>query len=178
MTPTDASAMPPVGAEPVKPSAPRWMKVALAVSLAVNLAVAGLVAGAVLKDGPPHRAAAGQDFGFGPFTDALSKADRAALRQGFLSAAPEFRDQRRQARAEFDGVLAALRAVPFDAPGLRALLDAQHARAMSRFEIGRTLIYDRITAMTPEDRAAFADRLEQGLKRGPKDRLKDRPLGG
>ncbi len=167
------SVTPPVTPVPALPAAPRWMKVALAASLAVNLGVAGLVIGSVLKDGPPHRAAMGQDFGFGPFTDALSKDDREALRQSFLTAAPEFRDQRRQTRADFDGLLSALRAVPFDAPGLRTLLDAQHTRAMSRFEIGRTLIYDRIAAMTPEARAAFADRLEEALKRGPKDRRKN-----
>ncbi len=163
---------------PVPPAAPRWMKVALAVSLAVNLAVAGLVVGSVLKDGPPHRAAMRQDFGFGPFTEALSKEDRHALRQSFLTAVPEFRDQRRQSRADFEGVLAALRAVPFDAPGLRALLDAQHARAISRFDIGRTLIFDRIAAMTPEARAVFADRLDEAMKRSPKDRGKDRAFGG
>lgn len=167
----------PPGGDPGKAAAPRWMKAVLAASLAVNLAVAGLVIGAVLKDGPPHRAAMGQDFGFGPFTEALSKPDREALRHAFLEAAPEFRDQRRQSRADFESILAALRAVPFDPAGLRVLLDAQHARMISRFQIGLTLIYDRITAMTPEDRAAFADRLEEGLKRGPRERSKTPAAG-
>ncbi|MFP5479962.1 MAG: periplasmic heavy metal sensor [Alphaproteobacteria bacterium] len=144
----------------------RGLKIALAVSLALNLAVAGLVAGAWLSDHGPRRDMP-RDLSFGPFTEALSPQDRRALRREFLSRAPEFRAARQEARAEFDRLLAALRAEPFDPAALTSALAAIQTRNSDRLELGRSLIETRLLTMEEADRRAFADRLDAALRRRP-----------
>ena len=167
---TDQDTLPPPPAPgpsaPPAPSGGRWLKLALAVSVALNLAVAGLALGAWLGDGP--RKGMPRDLSFGPFTEALSDKDRRALRRDLMGRLGEFRTSREAARAEFSGFLAALRADPFDPEGLKAALAAIETRNAERLELGRSLIEKRLIEMTPEERRAFADRLERGIERRPK----------
>ena len=165
---------------PAKPAAPApragWMRAALIVSLALNLGIMGMVAGAIFRNGGPSKGEAMvRDVGFGAFTDALSKEDRAALRRAFLANAPEFRDGHRSMRADFIDLLTQLRAEPFDAAALRTVVDRQQSRNSERLALGQTLIFDLLVAMTPEARQDFADRLEQSLSKGPKRRIKANP---
>jgi uncharacterized membrane protein len=146
------------------PTTSRGVKIALAVSVALNLAVAGLAAGAWLRDGP--RGGMPRDMSFGPFSEALDDADRKSIRRSLLSRVGEFREQRQAAKAEFEALLVALRAEPFDASAMQAALAAIEARNSERLELGRTLIETRLIEMSPEARKAFADRLEKGLRRG------------
>lgn len=155
---------PPVPAAPV---ASRGVKIALALSVALNLAVAGLAVGAWLGDGP-HRGMP-RDMSFGPFSEALDDTDRRVIRRALMERLGEFREQRAAARAEFETLLAALRAEPFDAAALKAALAALEARNAERLDLGRSLIETRLIEMTAEERAAFADRLEKHLRRGGKD---------
>lgn len=158
---TDATTPP---ASPTPPAATgRGVKIALAVSVALNLAVAGVVAGAWLSDDGP-RSGMPRDVGFGPFSEALSPQDRRALRKALFDRAPEFRAGREAARAEFETLLAALRADPFDPAALTTALSAVEARNADRLELGRSLIETRIVQMSEADRLAFADRLEKGLR--------------
>lgn len=160
---------------PLKPAG-RWVKGALAVSLAINLAIAGLVAGAMLREGGPMQTRMiTADLGFGSFTDALSKDDRAKLRTAFLTASPEMRDARRAMRADFSELLAKLREVPLDVEGLRSTFDRQTKRTSDRLKLGQQLIFDLMVGMTDDARQAFADRLEENLAKGPKH--KDKPAG-
>ena len=143
------------------------MKIALVVSVALNLAVAGLVLGARLGDGP-HKGMP-RDLSFGPFSEALSDADRHALRKDLMGRAGEFRSSREASRAEFAALLAALRADPFDPARLTAALTAIETRNAERLDLGRSLIEARLIEMSAAGRRAFADRLEKGLRRGGKD---------
>jgi uncharacterized membrane protein len=156
----------PKAAPPGQPG-PRWMKIALVISVALNLAVAGLVLGAWLGDGP--RKGMPRDMSFGPFSEALSDADRRALRKGLMDRMGEFRSSREAARADFEALLVALRADPFDAVAMTTALTAIETRNAERLALGRNLIATRIAEMTPEERQAFADRLEKGLRRGGRD---------
>ncbi|MBL9074109.1 periplasmic heavy metal sensor [Tabrizicola sp.] len=149
------------------PATPRGVKIALALSVALNLGVAGLAVGAWLGDGP-HRGMP-RDMSFGPFTEALDEDDRRAIRKALLERLGEFREQRAAARAEFETLLATLRADPFDPEALKAALEALEARNAQRLDLGRSLIETRLIEMSPSERAAFADRLEKGLRRGGKD---------
>lgn len=143
----------------------KGVRIALAVSVALNLLIVGLVAGAVLRDGGPRGRMLG-DLEFGPFTEALTPEDRAALRQEFVRQMPDMRDMRRQMRTDFAALLDALRAEPFDAAAVRGLIEAQSQRMTGRLAVGQDLLVARIGAMTPEARADFADRLESRLRRG------------
>ncbi len=163
--------MPPPATSPASPPR-RWMRWVLGLSLALNLAVAGLVLGAVIRQelpGPRDRMV--RDLGFGPFSDALSDADRKALRRAFFEQAPDFRKSREDIRSDMAALLAVLRAEPFDAATLQDVIQRQTERINARQALGRTLILDRIEGMTPQERADFADRLEDGLsRRGAKKR--------
>jgi hypothetical protein len=138
------------------------IRIALAVSLAANLAVAGVIGGTLLGEQGRSSGPRVRDIGFGPFTAALSPEDRATLGRAF-------RDQTtgmRSMRAEVAQLVAALRSDPFDEASLRAAIAAQDARGRARLELGQRLLADRLIAMTPPERSAFADRLEHITERG------------
>jgi len=147
---------------------PRWMRIALVLSLALNLAGIGVVAGAALAHSKkPPRPPMVNDLGFGPYTDALSGEDRRALRRAFIERAPDFGDLRKQMRADFDRLLTVLRTEPYDAAAAAEVVQAQRERARQGFELGQDLLLERLAAMRPEERVAFAARLEKALS-GPR----------
>ena len=149
----------------------RWGRVVLFVSLALNLLVVGVVAGALLG-GPRDRDRdpALRDLGFGPFVSALSRSDRAALRDGLRREAGALRENRAAMRAQFEDLLGLLRAEPYDHAAVRAHVEGQHARVSERMTLGRQLLLERIEAMEPAQRAAYADALDEALRRGPRSR--------
>jgi uncharacterized membrane protein len=148
----------------------RWLRVALAVSVAINLAVAGVVAGAWLRDGPP-RGGGVRDVGFGPYAAGLTDDDRAALRRALIARGPDLRAARAAMRDDMAAVVAALRAEPFDAEAMTAAMERGTARVAEFAGLGRLLLVDHAAAMTPEARAAFAERLESAAnRRGPPGR--------
>lgn len=149
-----------------KPPRNRW-RLAFFGLLALNLAMMGMVAGAVMRDGGPRERMI-KDLAFGPFTEALSPEDRKELRQGFLAKLPDFRADRLAMRADALVLLGALRAEPYDPAALRAALDQVQGRMQARVAVGRDLLLERIDAMDPAGRQAFADRLEEGLRHGRK----------
>lgn len=153
------------------PAPGRWIRVALALSLALNLLVVGIAVGAMLRDGP---APGGRDFGLGPLSEALSREDRKALRAAFLDRHPDIRAERRAMRAQFDDLLAVLRADPFDPTALDAALEAIARRNADLLDTGRGLVAERLKAMDAGDRADFADRLERNLRKmGRRDGRED-----
>jgi uncharacterized membrane protein len=168
----EIAAMPDAGSPevpaPALPAAPRWMRWALALSLAANLLVVGIVVGAVAgRDGPRHRAMP-VDVTLGPLTNALSEADRKALRAAFAERAPNFRAGMRAARGDIDALVAALRGDVWDAGAARAALVALERRINDRVTLGRDLLVERMGSMTAAERRAFADRIVERLRRPPK----------
>lgn len=149
---------------PKAPTPGRGLKIAFAISLALNLAVAGLVAGAWLRNGGPGHGMP-RDLGFGPFSEALSPKDHRALREAIRENLPALRADREAARTEFATLLSALRAEPYDPDAVSTALSAIVARAAAKLATGQELLATRIAAMSVEDRKAFADRLEAGLRR-------------
>jgi uncharacterized membrane protein len=145
----------------------RGLRIALAVSVAVNLGILGMVAGAWFNHASPNgRGGDFRDLGFGPFTEALSPADRVALRKAFIAKMPDLREARRAMRQTQQDLLAALRADPFDRARLEAVLVTQSDRSASQLAMGQALLKDLLLQMTPEARLGFADRLEERLSHG------------
>ena len=144
----------------------RVLRIALAVSVALNLAVAGMFVGAMFHGGEMGGPAGVRELSFGPFTEALSREDRKALRQAFVAKAPDVRNARQQLRVDAQTVLEALRAVPFDPATLTTVMDGQRGRMAARMDAGQAVLRDFLIAMSPEARLAFADRLEQQLRHG------------
>ena len=157
------------GAE--QPRTWRGIRIVLFVSLALNLAVAGLVLGAVAshrfgRDDHPSRL----DRAGGPLTEALSAADRRAIAKALRQAAREERPTRADIRAEYQAVIAALRARPYDAEALREAVERQSQGLKRRVDLGREILLHRLAGMSDDERAAFAGRLEAVIERGPKPR--------
>ncbi len=149
-----------------------WPKVLLALSLAMNLAVIGAILGAHFRDGrdmrrfPPSERMQARDIGFGLYLDALPRDSRVRIGMALRERGAAARPDRETLAQEFDRMLAALRARPYDPAVLEALLDEQQARAAARAGQGRSILLAEIAAMSPEDRAAFADGLAARVDRG------------
>jgi uncharacterized membrane protein len=144
----------------------RWLRWLLVASLALNLLVLGAMAGRMLRGdiGAPQ-AIVLRDLSFGPYTEAMGPADRAALRRAFAERAPPLREIWRTRRAEQEALVAAIRAEPFDAARVAELLAAQAERTTERLRTGQTVLVERIAAMSAAERAAFAQRLEAAFRR-------------
>ncbi|MEP2642725.1 periplasmic heavy metal sensor [Roseobacter sp.] len=156
-----------------RPVASRRIKIILGVSLALNLAVGGLVAGAALRHG--ERGPGGpRGAGFGayglPYMIALPPEDRRAVsdavRQGRDAGVPD----RAARRALYLDVVSALRATPFDATALAAALGKQTATTLEVQKSAQEAWLGVVTDMSPDARAAYAQAVEEVLRRGPKRR--------
>ena len=91
---------------------PIWLRVVLLVSLALNLLVVGVVAGHFLRDDPKGRVPR-VDRMQAPMTFALSHEDRRAIGKALRQEYRDNRPSREEVVAEYQGVIAALRADPF-----------------------------------------------------------------
>ncbi|RGP37227.1 periplasmic heavy metal sensor [Pseudotabrizicola alkalilacus] len=158
----------------------RGLKILLAVSLALNLAVVGTVAGMALRfhDADRPHPPTVRDLSFGPFTEALTRDQRRAMLRGFAEKGPGLREMRAQMRGDFDAVLTALRATPFEPQAFRSAVSTQSSRIAARAEAGRDALVTLVLQMSDADRAAFVERLEKLLdRRGEKDPRKERKAG-
>ena len=144
----------------------RGIKAVLFCSLAINLLVAGLVAGAVLSHGgdrdrrPPRL-----DRISGPMTRALGPEDKRVIGKAMRAAYREMRPSPEDARADYDQVVAALRAEPFDAETVRDAMERQLEIVGKRGKLGQDLLLERLSAMSRAERAEFADRLKEALEK-------------
>ncbi|KUF12170.1 periplasmic heavy metal sensor [Pseudoponticoccus marisrubri] len=154
-----------------------WLRIVLFASLALNLAVAGLVAGMLLSGGPrpPDGRHKPGDAIF-PYTRAFDEAQGRALRDNLRQAFREDWDGvRRDLLDDYRAALEVLRAEPFDAQAMQALVEAQVARAEARRLRGQEVFLAMLEGMSPEDRRAYADRLEDHLARLDARRRDKRP---
>ena len=161
----------------------RWLGIALLVSLGLNLAVLGIAGGAWLRGstghGPgPDRPAMVRDIGFGPWARALTRADHAALRQSFEVERPRMREVWRAARADREALLALLRAEPLDLAAANEVFDPIDTRNRDRLDMGQRMIREHILAMSAPERAAFADRMEEATRHGPRRENRERERSG
>ncbi|WP_296420244.1 periplasmic heavy metal sensor [Pseudooctadecabacter sp.] len=142
-----------------------WTKVLLVASLALNLLIVGAVIGVVASGGTragPQRF----DLTAGPLTRAMEAPDREAVRQALRDSGAFRPSNRRDIRADMGVLIDTVRSDTFDAAAFRAAL----MRQRDRLQAGQVAVIDAVAAqieqMSPEDRAAFADRLENQLRRG------------
>ncbi|MEM6563215.1 MAG: periplasmic heavy metal sensor [Pseudomonadota bacterium] len=150
-----------------------WVKAIFGVSLALNLAFIGLIAGAALrvsgKEEGAYRAPGPGAFGV-PYMMALSRDDRreifGQIRAERRAAMPD-RDER---RARFREVLDSLRAQPFDRARLESIVDQQAASTVSLQRSAQNAWVTHVAQMSDAERAAYADAVEDVLRRGGKRR--------
>lgn len=140
----------------------RLTRIVLILSLALNLAILGLVAGSFLRadDGKrPGRFS----LELGPVASALAPEDRRAI----LSALRDRRDlrPRRGRPEELDVILLVLRAETLDVAALDQALAAPLRRIADVQQVVTGALSERIQEMSADERAAFADRLEEAMTR-------------
>ena len=152
---------------PARPAKSRGLRYALAISVALNLAVVGVVGGAMLRADGPRGHAMPRDLGFGMFTEALTRENRADLRQRLKSAAPEFSQQRQAMAQDLVAIVAALHADPFDRTALDRAMQLPLERLRARLDLGHALLLDFLSDLPASDRKLFADRLEASAARRP-----------
>ena len=143
-----------------------WLRVVLVVSLALNLLMVGAIGGAVLRHGlwgghhSPRLEMAG-----GPMTRALSPEDRRALGRKIRAEYREGRPARAEHRELMRGLVADLKAVPYDAEAVRARMERIHALFGERLAIGQALLLEHLAGLSDAERAAYAERLQQSFRR-------------
>ncbi|OWU82891.1 hypothetical protein ATO6_21555 [Oceanicola sp. 22II-s10i] len=149
-----------------------WLKVLFAASLALNLLIVGVAGGLALFHGPDgdHRKPPRVDRYGGPLTGALTREDKRAIWQELRAAYREGRPSRDEMRAEFATVVQALRADPYDPTVVEDSLNRQYQMAVERQRLGQDLLMKRLREMSPDERRAFADRLEEGMNRRRSDK--------
>lgn len=144
-------------ADATRRTRPRLLYWLLGLSLCVNLLVFGAVGGAVLRHGGAPEGRPGPAAGGLALIRALDRADRRAVLRAARGAVPGG-----VARSAVNAdMLRVLRAETLDAAALGAVLDAQAAGAQARVDAVRAAWRTRVEAMSPDARAAYADRLER-----------------
>ncbi len=143
-----------------------WGKVLLVVSLALNLLVIGAIGGALLSGGKwrSHHTAGMEGRG-GPMVRALSHEDRHAMGDQMRAAMEDAGLSRVSRSQSYDALADALLSEPFDADLVRERMDAVQAPYQQRFKLGRSLLIDRLSAMSLEEREDYARRLKKTLHR-------------
>ncbi|WP_170409217.1 periplasmic heavy metal sensor [Ruegeria atlantica] len=146
----------------------RWMSVLLVISLALNLLIVGVALGTALRVKGGDHAKSPPGFGSALYR-ALPKEERKAMRGELFDRHKKGASNRSQ---DFAQLSTALRADPFDAAVVQALLDQQ---AKSMADLQNALQQEwlaRVEAMSDEERLVYADRLEEVVKRGPRGHKK------
>lgn len=154
-------------AKDTKPT--RWGRILLVGSLALNLLIVGIVAGAMLKGGPKGGAPR-FDLTIGPLTRAMDDSQRDAVRQALRESGAFRPADRSNMRADMAAMVASLRADSFDPEGFRAVLSRQRARLQAGQEAAIDAVVTSLEGMSAQDRASFADRLEEQLRPRPSGR--------
>lgn len=145
---------------------PTWMRATLIGSLALNLLVAGVIGGNIIAHGGHmDRGPGGGDVAIGAMTEALSREDRRALRQGFMEKLPGPRAFRDEQAGDTKALIALLRADQWNAAAAQAVFSGMSARLTKGLQVGQTLLLERFAAMTPAQRRAYADRLVDATDR-------------
>ncbi|WP_299295655.1 periplasmic heavy metal sensor [uncultured Tateyamaria sp.] len=143
---------------------PMWVKLLLGVSLALNLAVVGLVAGMVLRGGPlGGKGPVAMGYAT-PYVIALPRDLRRGVFNGIRR--DKTLPDRKARRADYQAMVAVLRATPLDTAAVEDLLRKQ-ADAVTRVQArGQTAWLEAVAGMSDIERAAYADRIEEVLRRG------------
>ncbi|MGJ8596408.1 periplasmic heavy metal sensor [Sulfitobacter sp.] len=136
----------------------RWMPVILGLSLALNFAVLAAVGGAAWRHNGEERGEPRTSKGGALYMKALPRESRLAIHE-------KTRGVGRMERGSGD-MLAALRDEPFDPAAAARVLDAQRDAGLLRRDAATAAWLSEVTAMTVQERADYADRLEAMSKRG------------
>lgn len=136
----------------------RWMPVVLTLSLAVNLAVVAAVSGAAWRHKDGDRGGPRAARGGAIYMQALPREVRREMHQQLRTIMPP-------PQPDTEQMLMALRAEPFDPATAARLLKAQRDGGLARQDLASAAWLTHITALSVEERSAYADRLQKLAER-------------
>lgn len=145
----------------------RGARILLVASLALNLAVMGVVAGVVLGGGPKDRFQR-FELGAGPLTRAMDDTRRGAVRDALRDSGAFRPADRDSMRRDTQALVTTLRAEDFDSAAFQDILTRQQNRLRDGQAAVVAAVTEQVSEMDAAERAAFADRLENQLRRGPR----------
>lgn len=146
--------------------APRWMRIAFGVSLALNLAVVGVLAGTFARFGGPPSRGPGMISYATPYVRALPRDDQREIFRAVRDQLPKDSNSRQARRALYAAMIEALKAEPFDPAQVETILNRQNTAALAVQSAAHTAWLAHVAAMSPEDRAAYADNVSEFMRRG------------
>jgi len=147
--------------KPPKPS--KRFRILLGLSLALNLLVVGAVVGVIVKGSPSNRGPSGVRETALPYVGAFELEDKRAMRQEMRARLPKRQETRAAMDAGYREFVEVVRSEPFDSTRATKVMEDQFERAGQFQRVGREVSIERISEMSPEKRAAYADRLEYRL---------------
>ena len=154
-----------------KSALPRGFKILLGVSLAVNLAVAGLMVGAFVRKGPGRPMGGNGQVNYArPYIQALPHDQRREVFEALRSAKRGV--DRVERSVHYADVATILRADVFDRAAIEVVLAKQSASTLDAQSAGQAQWLNIMEKMNIEERRAYADGIEDALKRGPKRKPK------
>lgn len=133
-------------------------------SLAINLLLVGLIAGSYLngRSGPPR----GYDLQLGPLAQVLPREDRRKIGDRIRAEVGASGQSRRERRAAFEALLAAVEAQPFDPERLSFLISAQQDRQDIVRSAAIEAFVAHLTTLTADERQSLAENLREGIRNG------------
>ena len=151
-------------AKSAKPAKPRRLfRVLFGLSLALNLLVIGAFVGVITK-GPGSRGGPpGLREISAPYVQAFDQSAKREMRREMRAQLPGRSKAVEANKTDYVAFLAVVRADPFDAARGSAIMENQLARAGRFQKRGRELAIERIGAMSLDERATYADRLQKWL---------------
>ncbi|MEO9862349.1 MAG: periplasmic heavy metal sensor [Paracoccaceae bacterium] len=151
-----------------KPRTAKWVKVLLGVSLASNLAIVGLVAGAFSKN-PRFGQGGGVARYAMPYVIALTKEDRRSVFQAMRNGASIGQFPAREERRKlYEEMLTVIEAEPLELDKVQAILERQTQTALVAQDAAQAAWLEQISTYDAAERRAYADRVRDVLKRGPR----------
>ncbi|WP_294225980.1 periplasmic heavy metal sensor [uncultured Shimia sp.] len=150
---------------------PRRLTRALLIgSLALNLLIIGVVGGAVISlRGHGDKRPVADRFG-SPYIKALTFDDKREVGRAIRSTYRKSDVDHRADHRLYREALTVLRASPLDETSLRDLVASLDQAGERRRVMARDVFLAKILSMSDAERVAYADRLEQVLERGSKDK--------
>ena len=141
-------------------------RILLIVSLAINLLILGIMIGGFMH-GKSMRPPGGLDFALGPAAAALIPQDRRAIRAA-LRKHPDLVPFRPGARNDsMTAYIEGLRQEPFNIAVIEAIFAEQRMRADNTIAVVQSVMLEHFMQMTFEERSAYADRFEDGIRQRP-----------
>ena len=139
------------------------LRVLLAASLSLNLLIIGAAAGIAITGGSQgrenHTRAPG-DMAVGPLTHALSREDRHTIKQSLRRSATADGWNKRAHFEAMQSMANLIAATPYDALAFETELARTLEGVQSRMGDASAALVEHVSAMSDEDRAAYALRVQ------------------